>query len=175
MPKDTKARAQEVARELFRRQGLRRTSLQEIADRLGITKPALYYHFSSRDDLVRSIVQPFVDDGDVFVDHVTAQPAITRRAVLEGYFDLHHRHREVMTLVLRELIELSELGLVNRVLAWRDRLRAVLVGPDASLADRTRATVALGGLTDCVLEFHDEDVAELRVVAVDAACAALGP
>jgi AcrR family transcriptional regulator len=42
--------------------GVQRTSLREIADRLGITKPALYYHFSSREELVRSIVQPILDE-----------------------------------------------------------------------------------------------------------------
>jgi AcrR family transcriptional regulator len=42
-----------VARELFAQRGVQRTSLQDIADRLGITKPALYYHFSSREELGR--------------------------------------------------------------------------------------------------------------------------
>ncbi|MFC7583086.1 TetR/AcrR family transcriptional regulator [Nonomuraea antimicrobica] len=68
MPSDTKARIQEVARELFAEQGVQNTSLRQISERLGITKPALYYHFSSRDDLVRSIVRPMVDDLERFVD-----------------------------------------------------------------------------------------------------------
>jgi AcrR family transcriptional regulator len=64
---DTRERIQDVARELFAQQGVQRTSLQDIADKLGITKPALYYHFSSREELVRSIVQPLIDDGEQFV------------------------------------------------------------------------------------------------------------
>ena len=59
---DTKARIQAVARELFVEQGVQNTSLQQIADRLGITKPALYYHFASRDELVSSIIQPLLDE-----------------------------------------------------------------------------------------------------------------
>ena len=66
-PSDTKQRILDVARDLFTTQGVQRTSLQDIADRLGITKPALYYHFPSRDDLVRSIVQPMLDDGEKFL------------------------------------------------------------------------------------------------------------
>jgi AcrR family transcriptional regulator len=60
---DTRQRIQEVARDLFARQGVQRTSLQDIADELGITKPALYYHFSSREDLVRSILVPLIEEG----------------------------------------------------------------------------------------------------------------
>jgi AcrR family transcriptional regulator len=44
---DTKQRILDVARELFATQGVQKASLREIADRLGISKPALYYHFSS--------------------------------------------------------------------------------------------------------------------------------
>ena len=67
MASDTKERILEAARELFAQKGVQKTSLQEIADKLGITKPALYYHFASREDLVRSIVQPLIDDGEKFL------------------------------------------------------------------------------------------------------------
>ncbi len=170
---DTKARAQAVARELFLQQGVRGTSLQEIADRLGITKPALYYHFSSREELVRSIVQPLIEDGDAFVAELESRPPRGPRPLLEGYFDFHFKHREVVALMVRELVALADLGLVDRVLDWRLRLAALLVGDDPSLADATRATVALGGLADCVLVFADEPVDALRTAAVDAAHAAL--
>src|SRR5262249_20860254 len=42
---DTRARIQQVALELFAEQGYEKTSLREIAERLDVTKAALYYHF----------------------------------------------------------------------------------------------------------------------------------
>ncbi|MEV0365335.1 hypothetical protein [Nocardia fusca] len=51
--------------------------------------------------------------------------------------------------------------------------RALLVGPDAGLGDRARAIVALGSLSDCLVLLADTPVEELRVAALDAACAAL--
>jgi hypothetical protein len=48
-----------------------------------------------------------------------------------------------------------------------------LVGPDAGLGDRARAIVALGGLSDCSVLLADTPGEELRVAALDAACAAL--
>ena len=48
--RDTRAQAQKVALELFAEQGYEKTSLREIAERLGVTKAALYYHFKSKEE-----------------------------------------------------------------------------------------------------------------------------
>lgn len=177
---DTKHRIQAVARELFARKGVQRTSLQEIADRLGITKPALYYHFSSRDELVRSIVQPLVDAGETFLrqqeERARRRGGVDPRALLEGYFDLYVQHHEHVMVVLTELSTLTELGLLERVMTWRERIAALLFGPDPTLEQSARAVVALGGLQDCTLHFPDAPRDALRRAAVDAALSALaGP
>jgi AcrR family transcriptional regulator len=171
---DTRQRIQEVARELFLQQGVQRTSLQDIADRLGITKPALYYHFPSREELVRSIVMPLIDEGERFVDDQESRRGIDARELLEGYFDFHYRHRRDIVLVLTELTMLADLGLIDKVLAWRDRLGKLVFGKRPTLAQSTRAVVAFGGLQDCCLQFPDTPYAALRAAAVDAALAALG-
>ncbi|MEU5693240.1 helix-turn-helix domain-containing protein [Actinosynnema sp. NPDC020468] len=171
MPKDTKARALEAARELFFEQGLRRTSLQDIADRLGITKPALYYHFSSRDDLVRSLVQPLVDDGATYLATLTPGPA---RPLLEGYYDFLYRHKPVVALIVRELVALTEMGLFSHFMEWRTRLTESLFASEPTPAELIRATVSIGGLSDCVVLFVEGDEPpNLREVAVDAAMRAL--
>src|SRR3974390_3625914 len=56
---DTRSRAQKVALELFAEQGYEKTSLREIAERLGVTKAALYYHFKSKEDIVRSFTEDY--------------------------------------------------------------------------------------------------------------------
>ena len=163
-----------MARDLFLQQGVQRTSLQDIADKLGITKPALYYHFSSREDLVRSILVPLIDEGEQFVDEQEARGHTDARELLEGYFDFHYRHREDLVLVLAELTALADLGLIDKVLAWRDRLGKLVFGPRPTLAQSTRAVVAFGGLQDCCLQFPDTPYKELRANSVEAALAALG-
>ncbi|CRK56337.1 Transcriptional regulator, TetR family [Alloactinosynnema sp. L-07] len=173
-PTDTRARIQAAARDLFARKGVQRTSLQEIADELGITKPALYYHFGSREDLVRSIVQPMLDAGEAFVAAQEARGDVDPRELLEGYFDFHYQHRAEIVWVLTEWTTLVELGLFDTVLAWRARLAVLLFGPESTLAEETRAVVALGGLQDCTIQFPDVPAAELRAASVAAACAALG-
>ncbi|OBF79813.1 TetR family transcriptional regulator [Mycobacterium sp. 852002-51163_SCH5372311] len=171
---DTRQRIQEVARDLFVQQGVQRTSLQDIADKLGITKPALYYHFASREELVRSILVPLIDEGERFVEGQESRADTDARELLEGYFDFHYRHRQDMVLVLAELTMLADLGLIDKVLAWRDRLGKLVFGPRPTLAESTRAVVAFGGLQDCCLQFPDTPYEALRASSVEAALAALG-
>ncbi len=170
----TRQRIQEVARDLFLQQGVQRTSLQDIADKLGITKPALYYHFASREELVRSILVPLIEEGERFVAEQESRGDVDAREVLEGYFDFHYRHREDLVLVLAELTMLADLGLIDKVLAWRDRLGKLVFGPTPTLAQSTRAVVAFGGLQDCCLQFPDTPYQALRATSVEAALAALG-
>ena len=170
----TRQRIQEVARDLFLQQGVQRTSLKDIADKLGITKPALYYHFPSREDLVRSIVVPLIEEGEQFVADQENLGHTDARQLLEGYFDFHYRHRQDLVLVLAELTMLADLGLIDKVLAWRDRLGKLVFGARPTLAQSTRAVVAFGGLQDCCLQFPDTAYKQLREKSVEAALAALG-
>ena len=55
---DTRQRILDVAAELFVEQGYDGTSLREIAERLGVTKAALYYHFASKDQILRALLAP---------------------------------------------------------------------------------------------------------------------
>ncbi len=155
-------------------QGVQRTSLQDIADKLGITKPALYYHFTSREELIRSIVQPLIDDGEQFVVDQENQADIDVRELLDGYFDFHYRHRRDLVVVLAEFAVLEDLDLIEKVLAWRTRLGKLVFGPTPTLAQAARATIAFGGLQDCVIQFPDPPLDELRAASVDGALAALG-
>jgi AcrR family transcriptional regulator len=171
-PSDTKQRIQAVARELFAQQGVQRTSLREIADRLGITKPALYYHFASREELVRSIIQPLFDELEQFVaQRDPGQP----QSLLESYFELIWRHRDVLVMIIRAPGTLVELNLMDRMWQWRLRLTELLVGPDdVTATTQIRATVAIGGMSDCAVEHGHRDFDEVKKAAIEAALAALG-
>ncbi|GAA1507744.1 TetR family transcriptional regulator [Sphaerisporangium rubeum] len=54
---DTRTRIQEIALKLFTEQGYEATSLREIAEALGVTKAALYYHFKTKDDIIASLTE----------------------------------------------------------------------------------------------------------------------
>ena len=52
----------QVSTRLFREKGYHATSLDDIADRIGFTKPAIYYYFDSKEDILFSIVDGIVED-----------------------------------------------------------------------------------------------------------------
>src|SRR5690349_1916091 len=58
---DTRERILEVARRLFTEHGYDGTSLRDIADELGFTKAALYYHFQSKEQILTALVEPVGD------------------------------------------------------------------------------------------------------------------
>jgi AcrR family transcriptional regulator len=170
---DTRARIQAVALELFAERGLPQTSLRDIAERLGVTKAALYYHFASREELVASLVRPLVDDFDAYVADREAQDRVDPRALLESYFDLSYKHRRLVQVAIHDLTVLQQLDLVPLFTNWRERLITLLVGPEADVAQQVRGVVALGGLSDCVVGFDEVSPGVLRTAAVDAAYDAL--
>lgn len=126
------------------------------------------------EELVRSIVQPILDEEEAFLIEQEALDEVEPRALLEGYFDFHYRHRREMVLMLSELTTLADLGLIDRVMDWRGRLTRLLHGPEPTLEQATRAAIAVGDLQDCTIQFADVPEYELRRAAVDGACAALG-
>ncbi|GAA3163413.1 TetR/AcrR family transcriptional regulator [Planomonospora alba] len=163
-----------MALELFRAQGVQQTSMREIAERLGITKPALYYHFASREDLLLSLVQPLVEDGEAALAEEEAAGSVDPRLLLTRYFDLCMRHRDVIAVVLRDAATLLQLDLAARVLDWRRRITLLLAGPEATLPELARVTLVLGGMGDCIALLGDRPDGELRPAVLDAACTALG-
>src|SRR4029450_4468923 len=118
----------------FSEQGLQQTSLRDIADRLGVTKPALYYHFASREDLLNSLVQPMIEDFEAYAAAQQAAAPIETRELLGSYFDLAYRTRVLIQLAIRDLSVLQELKLAVRFIEWRQQLTELLIGSSPSLA-----------------------------------------
>jgi AcrR family transcriptional regulator len=57
LPREERARQLlDVAEEVFAERGVQSSSMDDIADRAGITKPILYDHFGSKDRLVAAVI-----------------------------------------------------------------------------------------------------------------------
>ncbi|HTJ38228.1 MAG TPA: helix-turn-helix domain-containing protein [Dactylosporangium sp.] len=171
---ETAERIRAAALELIAEKGVQQASLREIAERVGITKPALYYHFASREELLRGLVQPLVDDVEELLARLESAPSHDAREMLGAYFDVTYRHRAITKMVMQDPSVLAHLDLAAVVDGWRRRIQALLFGPAPTLAQQTRATVAVGGLGDCTVMFTDAPFDELRRATLDAACATLG-
>jgi AcrR family transcriptional regulator len=171
---DTKTEIKSVALELFAANGIDRTSLREIAERLGITKAALYYHFASKSELLTDLVRPLIDDLTAFRDEAKAIAAERPRDVLEGYFDLCYRHRLLFQVLLRDASVVGQVGMLGELLHARGELDAMMVGSREPV-DRVRSVVAFGGIQDCIALYPDAPADTIRAAVVDAAYRALAP
>ena len=170
----TRARIQRAAIELFLEQGVRDTALWQIAERLDITKPALYYYFSSREELINSLIAPVVEETEAALADLEAITDLTPDRLLAWYFDINIKHRDINLLVLRDLSLFTGSDLGQRVAGWRRRLVDLLVGTDADLSAQAKAVIALGGISDCVVMFTDADADQLRTATLAGAAGAMG-
>lgn len=172
---DTRDQIIEAAIALFAARGYERTSLREIADRLGFTKAALYYHFSSKDALARAILEPMLSDVDAVLDEAAAGGGVPPRLLFERLFDTYHRHLPVFALMLRDASIMGALELEAWTDAWLERAVTLLVGADAAPERRIRAVAALGVLRGTVVLAATLPPDLVRATLVEAACDALGP
>ena len=179
---DTRSRVQKVALELFAEQGYEQTSLREIAERLGVTKAALYYHFKSKEDIVHSFTDDYFAEIDALLNWAKNQPPghQTRLAVLDRYVGIVLSGSEVFRFLEqnRASVQGMEAG-KERFARFRDRLDGlvdVLAGPDAPLRDRVRATSAvLATGATCMFYLQQvDDPDKLRAIVLEIATDLIG-
>ncbi|MFD6159270.1 TetR/AcrR family transcriptional regulator [Nocardia sp. NPDC060256] len=89
---DMRERIRAVAMELFSERGYEKTSLREIAERLEVTKAALYYHFRTKEDIVASLSDDLRRGIDDIVAWAATAPTGPERAqeILVRYGALLH-------------------------------------------------------------------------------------
>ena len=144
---DTRQRILDVALELFAEQGYEKTSLREIAERLDVTKAALYYHFASKEALLAGIVDSLVEPADELVAWSQTQPRTTefrqeylRRLaeLLQGQLSRWISFVQQNQPVLRDHTEAGQ-KMQSRLLL----LCAAIIEPEAVLQDQLRSLLGL--------------------------------
>lgn len=80
----TRAAIVEAARVAFTRQGYAAASTTAIADAAGVTRGALYHHFSSKADLFRAAFQSLVEELDTRVRKAALAETDARQAFRAG-------------------------------------------------------------------------------------------
>jgi AcrR family transcriptional regulator len=147
---DTRERAVQVALELFTAQGFEQTSLRQIAERLGITKAALYYHYSSKEQLLSAVVESMLAPVDAVVAWSKEQPASA----------------ETRTELLRRLAELVQGPLSDWIRFAQENRRALGEHSEAGERLQQRMVALLGTMVDPRAELHEQVRMVLAPLAV---------
>ncbi|MFG1707254.1 TetR/AcrR family transcriptional regulator [Nonomuraea sp. M3C6] len=150
MREDTRTRIQEIALRLFTEQGYEATSLREIAEELGVTKAALYYHFKTKDDIVASLVDLRAAEVEELLDWARSQPKTPemRRELLRRYADnlMRPRYLEVARFLERNQTALREQPKLVKMRDTMLALTAEMNEPGATAAERISRSLALFAL-----------------------------
>jgi len=176
-PVGTRSQVLATALELFTTQGYEGTSLRQIAERLGMTKAAVYYHFPAKEHLVLELTRPFIDGMAELLsrardDRRPKDPHRRRVDLLDGYLELLLAQHHVVNLLARDPGTQLHPDIGQRARVLFSALETELVGTDAGDDDRVRVSCALAALT-AVVNMPVGLAASSRQVVLDAATAAL--
>jgi len=161
---DTRTRIQQVALELFTQNGYEATSLREIAEHLGVTKAALYYHFRTKDEIIESLVEDRLAKIEELIAWAAAEPHTleTRREFLRRYADLLHEqgHHTLMRFFERNQSSMTQhkagVMMRGRMIQMLDLLSA----RDAPLPEQIRCSLAIFALHSTWFTVRDPDVTD---------------
>lgn len=152
-----KERVLRIAADLFAQRGFAGTSMQDIADALGVRKPSLYKHISSKDALYAEVLDTVLTPFSEALDDALADPADTAAisALPELMLRRLHEHPHVARLLLQGIVQLDGAS-DPHLTKWLNRLFTQ---------------------TDVILTHahaHIDDPAQIRIVWVAAMTMALG-
>lgn len=99
--KGAKDRLLAAALELFTRRGYAATTVRELVEAAGITKPALYYYFGSKEGIYRSLVDGALSEFNGTIDELAAAAGSAQERIVRicrVSFESSLAHLEVVRL-----------------------------------------------------------------------------
>jgi AcrR family transcriptional regulator len=155
---------------LFARQGMAATSLQMIADELGVTKAAVYHHYRTKAEIADAVLEPALAAVAELVEHAEQIDDVAERQdlIIRTLAQQAVEHHQMYAVMLREL-PISRLMQGTRNIGMFVRLQRLLEGGDESTATLSRSGIFLTGLmaptTDPRLAEVDDAELERALIA----------
>jgi AcrR family transcriptional regulator len=160
-----RGRVLEAALALFAEHGVHGTSLQMIADRVGVGKAAVYYQFRSKEDIVLEVIRPSIDDMARVIRTAGALPdAQQQRAVaVSGLVEMVVRNRQLAVIFHGD-------PAIDRIMndepefkAVAARLRELLEGPERNAADRIAFSMFFSGVGSAAADPELADIGDAEL------------
>ncbi|MEU0054255.1 TetR/AcrR family transcriptional regulator [Streptomyces sp. NPDC006184] len=142
---NTRQRIQDVALELFAEQGYEKTSLREIAERLDVTKAALYYHFKTKEEIIVSLFEDLTHPIEDLIEWGRQQPhtLVTKREIVRRYSEALAGAEPLFRFMQENQATVRELRIGD---TFKDRLRGlrdIIIDPEAPLVEQVRCVSAM--------------------------------
>jgi AcrR family transcriptional regulator len=108
---DSRQAILDAAKRLFMEQGFRGISMRQIAEAVGVTKAALYYHFQDKEELFVAIVERYLLDMTSLIDASVAADTTVRgqiSIIVHRILSQPVEQRSILRLASQELSNVSE-------------------------------------------------------------------
>jgi AcrR family transcriptional regulator len=141
----TRDKIRAVALELFSSRGYEKTSLREIAEKLGVTKAAIYHHFKTKEEIIGSLIDDFLLEVDGLIAWAKEQdPTLqTRHEIIRRYSRIVWKQwLQVVRFFQENQPAMRDLQSGPKLQARFKELGQLLVEPDATLEEKVRARVS---------------------------------
>lgn len=164
----TRAQARIIAAsvELFGRHGVGGTSLQMIADELGVTKAAIYHQYRTKDEIVLAAATAELARLKAVLEAAERERPATRArdALISGIVDLAVDRRRSVGSILSDPVIIEFFASNPSFSDLMQRLRRLLVGAKSGSEGRVRTAMLLAAISGAVMHPFVADVgdAELR-------------
>jgi AcrR family transcriptional regulator len=157
----TRQQILETAQRLFTEHGYDATSLQMIADELGLTKAAVYYYFPAKVDIRHEILRPRVERLKTLLDEAAAIRGHRARVehVVNGFVDFFVESRQYPLTSNDPAAKREKLD--EEPLSMRRRVVALIFG-DSPTATERLAIRAVSSIPEFLPELADLSDEELR-------------
>jgi AcrR family transcriptional regulator len=144
------ARIVDAAVHLFAENGVGGTSLQMIADAIGVTKAAVYHQFKTKEEIVVAAAEAELARTEAAIDAAEAEPSReqAREALLTQIVDLAVERRRMESTLLGDPVIIRFFAHHEPFRQVMDRLYRLLMGDEAGPEARIPAvmlTAAIGG------------------------------
>lgn len=152
-PSAAQARIITAALDLFAVHGVGGTSLQMIADKVGVTKAAVYHQYPTKDEIVLAAAEAELARLRAVVDAAEAEPSPPRArdALLRGIVDLAVESRRTVGTILRDPVIVAFFADHDEFGDVMERLRRVLIGDDAGPEARVRTAMLIAAVSGAVM------------------------
>jgi AcrR family transcriptional regulator len=157
----TREKIQAVALELFAEHGYEKTSLREIAERLDVTKAALYYHFKTKEDIAVSLFDKLLADMDEIIAWLREQPCTleTRQGLIQRYAWLASQWPPGMRRLIQDSNStMRELAVGEKLHARFQTMARMLTRPDAPAIVQLKSVMALISVNAATFMLQGTDI-----------------
>ncbi|MEU6229407.1 TetR/AcrR family transcriptional regulator [Streptomyces sp. NPDC047042] len=142
---DTRQRIQDVALELFAEQGYEKTSLREIAERLDVTKAALYYHFKTKEEIIVSLFEDLTKPIEELIEWGRQQPhtLAVKQEIVRRYGEALTHAAPLFRFMQENQATVRDLSIGDMFKTRMLGIRKIIIDPDAPLVDQVRCISAM--------------------------------